>query len=304
MPVIQQQDPFSAALGTVAGYLAQKKQNANDAADRALKTRQVDAQIQDAAARRAQAELQMDLDRQGFQLKQRTAGINPATGQPFTFGYSEAELGSPKSSIEHKAAIADQMAASAAAQGAVVPSQRYTQIANALRLQAHQANADALAFRKEIDSEITNRAKREHWSQQDKLRARQIANTYEVGIRNGDIRLQAAQIAASAHLQGVGMQQAGAMQRAQYTQGQENRRYDARTAATAAAAVQRFNTQTKNDANKFNLLHPGSNYAPQTLGGSFTPPQGSISGTINGKRVWKYPDGSFHDYATGAPVTP
>ena len=276
-PIIEQQDPFTAALGAVAGYLTQKRQNTNEAQDRALQQQQVNAQIADAAARRQMAQQQMDLDTKRFGLEQTQAGIDPNTGQPFNYGHSEAELGSPKNSLEHKAIIADQMAADANGKGATAASARYTAIANGLRQQAHQANADALAFRKEIDAEITHKAQREHWSAQDQLRAKQIANQYEIGIRNGDIRLDAANIAASAHLQGISMEQRGAMQRTQYAQGQENQRARINRSAAAAAAAARFNANAQNQAARTNASNTGGSYKPVLL-----PASGSQSGSPKG----------------------
>lgn len=283
--VVEQPDPFTSGIGAAAGYLLQKRQNQQDATDNDLKRRQVEAQIANATAN-------TDLAKRGFDLEQRTQGIDPATGQPFQYSVGENQVSSPKSSLEHRAAVAEQLAAEAAGKGASVPAQRYTAVANGLRMQAHQANQDALDFRKQYAKELQDRAQREHWSSQDRLKAQEIGNQLFIGIRNGDIRIQAAQIAAGAHLQGISMSSAAAMQRTKYVQGQENSRSAATRAAAAAAAAVR----TKNSAAQFNALHPGSNYSPQLPGGGgVVHPPGAQHGTFNGKSAWKYPDGSMHD---------
>ena len=217
MPILQKDNVLGDVLGTlIAGYgLSQKMKQQKQA-----QQRQADIDKQNAAlaqaqiagenARTAQTQQQTQQGATLFPIQERQQGINPATGQPFNYGFTPQQMqkgiqGKDPSSL---ASFYGQLAARAMIEGATQQAQSFATMANQAQTQAIKAADEALKFQQFAEKQLQDAAQRAHMSAQDQqgwARVSVEAARLQNEVQHGAITAEQAQQNLELRIQELGL---------------------------------------------------------------------------------------------------
>ena len=175
----------------IAGRNAQQQQNRENS----MREQQLAAQMANIREQTKQREQQMQVQQQQLQiekgrygLEQRSAGLDPNTGQPFQYQQIN-EATSQKSSPEHRAAIFHALAAQASRNGDAKRAAEFETQAKDLESAGKTARDEALKFAQFAERQIQDAAQRAH------LHAQDAASAAHVAIAQANLQIAAGRLA-------------------------------------------------------------------------------------------------------------